>query len=57
LYYDTTNPNIAFVNVQHPTSGVDRMIEISTVPEPGTYAPLLAGLEVVTGVARRRARP
>jgi len=56
LYFDITNPNIAFVNVQHPTSGVDRMVEISAVPEPGTYAMLLAGLAVVTGVARRRAR-
>ena len=56
LYFDITNPNIAFVNVQHPSSGVDRMVEISAVPEPGTYAMLLAGLAVVTGVARRRGR-
>ena len=55
LYFDITNPNLAFVNVQHPTSGVDRLIEISAVPEPGTYAMLLGGLAVLGGVARRRA--
>ena len=56
LYFDVTNPNIAFVNVQHPTSGVDRMIEISAVPEPGTYATMLAGLAALGGVVRRRSR-
>ena len=54
LYFDVTNPNIAFVNVQHPASGVDRMIQISAVPEPGTYAMLLAGLAAVGGMVRRR---
>ena len=54
LYFDITNPNIAFVNVQHPSSGVDRMIEISAVPEPGTYAMLLGGLALLGGIARRR---
>ena len=53
LYFDVTNPNIAFVNVQHPGSGVDRLIQISAVPEPGTYALLLGGLALL-GVARRR---
>ena len=38
LYFDVTNPNLAYINVQHPSSGVDRMIEISAVPEPGTLA-------------------
>lgn len=56
LYFDVTNPNIAFVNVQHPASGVDRMIQITAVPEPGTYAMLLGGLALLGGVARRTGR-
>lgn len=32
LYFDLRNPNRAFVNIQHPDSGVDRVIEISAVP-------------------------
>jgi len=28
LYFDFRNPNRAFVNIQHPASGVDRLIEI-----------------------------
>ena len=56
LYFDITNPNLAFVNVQHPTSGVDRMIQISAVPEPETYALMLAGLGLIGAVIRRRNR-
>ena len=54
LYFDVTNPNVAFVNVQHPASGVDRMIQISAVPEPSTYAMLIGGLAALGGLARRR---
>jgi secreted PhoX family phosphatase len=32
LYFDWRNPNRAFVNIQHPSSGVDRLIEIATEP-------------------------
>ena len=32
LYFDWRNPNRAFVNIQHPSSGVDRLIEISASP-------------------------
>jgi len=32
LYFDFKNPNRAFVNIQHPDSGVDRTIEITTQP-------------------------
>ncbi len=57
LYFDVTNPNIAFVNVQHPGSGVDRMIQITAaVPEPETYAMLLAGLGLIGTIVRRRRR-
>ena len=33
LYFDLRNPNRAFVNIQHPTSGVDRLIEIAPSPQ------------------------
>jgi uncharacterized protein len=56
LYFDPYNPNRAWVNIQHPTSGVDRMIQITAaVPEPSEYAMMLAGLAIVGGIARRRA--
>ena len=32
LYFDTRNPTRAYVNIQHPGSGVDRLIEISAAP-------------------------
>ena len=54
LYFSKTDPNLAYVNIQHPTSGNDRLIEISAVPEPGSYAMLLAGLGVIGSIARRR---
>jgi secreted PhoX family phosphatase len=33
LYFDLRNPNRAFVNIQHPSSDVDRLIEISASPQ------------------------
>ena len=52
LYFDRFNPNVAYVNVQHPSSGVDRTIMISAVPEPTSIATVsLVGL---FGLARRR---
>lgn len=33
LYFDLKNPNLAYVNIQHPSSGVDRLIEISAAPQ------------------------
>ena len=54
LYFDKFNANKAYVNIQHPSSGVDRLIEISAVPEPSTYAMLLGGLGLMGFVARRR---
>lgn len=54
LYFDKFDPNVAYVNIQHPSSGVDRLIQISAVPEPETYAMLLAGLGMMGLAARRR---
>ena len=33
LYFDLRNPNRAYVNIQHPSSGNDRLIEISATPK------------------------
>lgn len=50
LYFSPFDPNIAYINVQHPTSGNDRMILIdaSGIPEPATMSLLgLAGMVLV----------
>lgn len=43
-----------YVNVQHPASGNDMLVEITPVPEADTYAMMLAGLGLVGFMARRR---
>lgn len=54
LYFDKFNPNVAYVNIQHPSSGVDRLVQISAVPEPESYGMALLGLGFVGVVMRRR---
>lgn len=53
LYSDKFNPNVAYVNVQHPLSGDDHTIMI-TVPEPETYAMLLTSLGLIGASIRHR---
>jgi uncharacterized protein len=33
LYFDLRDPDKAYVNIQHPASGVDRLIEVSASPQ------------------------
>ncbi|MFH1813588.1 MAG: alkaline phosphatase PhoX [Pseudomonadota bacterium] len=54
LYFDKFNPNVAYVNIQHPTSGNDTLLQITAVPEPETYVMFLAGLGLMGLMARRR---
>lgn len=54
LYFDPFRPNIAYVNVQHADSDIDRTIEITAVPEPGTMAAMLGGVVALGGVFRRK---
>lgn len=55
LYFDKFDPNKAYVNVQHPTSGNDYTIQITAaVPEADTYAMMLMGLGLVGFAASRR---
>lgn len=55
LYFDPTNPNRAWVNIQHPSSGVDRMIELTASPVPVPAAlPLLGSALAACGFISRR---
>lgn len=54
LYFSKTDPNLAFVNIQHPNGGNDLTMQITAVPEPESYAMMLAGLGLMGFVVRRR---
>ena len=55
LFFDPYQPNVAYVNIQHPDSLNDRLVQITAaVPEPETYAMMLAGLGLIGAFARRR---
>ena len=54
LYVDKFKPTVAYVNIQHPSTGDDRLVMLSAVPEPETYALALGGLGVMGLMARRR---
>ncbi len=53
LYFSKVDPNKAWVNIQHPNGGNDLTVQIAAVPEPETYAMLLAGLGLMCFAARR----
>ena len=56
LYFDPFRRNVAYVNVQHADSDIDRTIMITVIPEPVTISLLLGGLGMLGGmVSRRRA--
>jgi uncharacterized protein len=54
LYFDKFDANKAYVNIQHPTGGDDRLVMLTAVPEPESYAMALGGLIVAGAMARRR---
>lgn len=54
LFFHPFDPNLAFVHVQHPSSGNDALVQITAVPEPATYAMMLAGLGLLALAVRRR---
>ncbi|WP_216351318.1 MYXO-CTERM sorting domain-containing protein [Leptolyngbya sp. 'hensonii'] len=56
LYFDKFNPNVAYVNVQHADSDVDRTIQITAVPDQGASAMTLAGLGLLGAAVLRRKR-
>ena len=53
LYFDVSDPNVAFINVQHPSSGVDRTIQITAVPDVGSAWLMVLGLGLIGAVVRR----
>ena len=54
LYFDPFNPNRAWLNIQHPASGNDVMVELTAVPLPAALPLSLSALAALGLVARRR---
>jgi secreted PhoX family phosphatase len=54
LFFDPFDPTRCWINVQHPASGDDRLIQISAVPEP--LPALLAAIAGLGGLMWRRRR-
>jgi secreted PhoX family phosphatase len=56
LYFNPFDPTLAYVNIQHTTSDIDRTIEIKVVPEPATFLLLAAGMAGMLVARRGRSR-
>ncbi|MEO8624029.1 MAG: alkaline phosphatase PhoX [bacterium] len=54
LYFSPLDPNVAYINVQHTNSDIDRTIEITSTPEPATGGLVLLGIGSIAVVMRRR---
>lgn len=59
LYFDKFNPNKAYINVQHPTDGIDRTVMLTAapaaVPVPGAVWLFGSALAGMIGLRRRKA--
>ena len=55
LYFDKFDPNTAYVNIQHPSSGNDRTMQINAVPVPGAVWMFGSALLGMIGLRRRKA--
>ena len=55
LYFDKFNSNVAYVNIQHPTSGNDRTMQINAVPVPGAVWLFGSAIAGMIGLRRRKA--
>ncbi len=56
LYFDPFNPNRAWVNIQHPASGNDRLMELTAAPVPVPAAVWMFGSALcgMVGLKRRK---
>ncbi len=54
LYFDPLHPNVAYINVQHSGSDIDRTIQITATPEPATAGLVVLGVGLVGAMTRRR---